>query len=77
MDIQFIYNILIPAVLVMCGWFLRELWTAVQELKEDLSDLKDTLPNTYLRRDDFIDRWNEVMQLLHRIEDKLDRKADR
>lgn len=70
-------NFILPTTCAVLGWFCRELWTAVQELKTDLSKLREELPTNYVLKNDFNDRWNEVLKSLHRIEDKLDNKADR
>ena len=77
MNPQDIFNILVPLVCTVLGWFCRELWNAVQELKEDLSTLRAELPKDYVSKDDFNDRWYEVLKALHRIEDKLDQKVDK
>jgi hypothetical protein len=77
MDLQSIINLVLPATCAVLGWFCRELWTAVQELKSDLAKLREELPTHYVSKDDFNDRWNEVLKALHRIEDKLDKKVDR
>ena len=76
MNLQDIFNILIPIVCTALGWFCRELWTAVQELKSDLASLREQLPTHYVTKDDFTDRWNEVLKALHRLEDKLDRVVE-
>lgn len=77
MELQAIINFLLPAVCGVLGWFCRELWTAVQELKDDLAKLRAELPTHYVSKDDFNDRWYEVLKALHRIEDKLDQKVDK
>jgi hypothetical protein len=76
-ELQAIINFLLPAVCGVLGWFCRELWTAVQELKDDLAKLRAELPTHYVSKDDFNDRWYEVLKALHRIEDKLDQKVDK
>ena len=76
-NMQDIFNILIPIICTVLGWFCRELWTAVQELKTDLASLREQLPSHYVTKDDFNDRWYEVLKALHRIEDKLDKKVDK
>ena len=48
------------------------LWSAVQQLKDDLSDLRAHISDNYLRKDDFSTRWEEVLKAIHRVEDKLD-----
>ena len=77
MDLQFIINVVLPIILVAIGWFCKELWTAVQALKEDLSDLRTHLATNYLHKDDFTSRWDEVLKAVHRIEDKLDRITEK
>jgi len=44
----------------------------VQELKDDLHSLKSYVSDNYVKKDDFADRWEEVLKAVHRIEDKLD-----
>ena len=77
MNLQDVFNIFIPIICAVLGWFCRELWTAVQELKSDLAKLREELPTHYVTKDDFNDRWYEVLKALHRIEDKLDKKVDK
>ena len=75
MDLQTFINFILPTVCGILGWFCRELWTAVQELKDDLAKLREELPQHYVSKQDFQDRWYEVLKSLHRIEDKLDQKV--
>ena len=77
MNPQDLFNTLIPIVCAVLGWFCRELWTAVQDLKADLATLREQLPTHYVSKDDFNDRFYEVLKSLHRIEDKLDSKVDK
>ena len=77
MDLQFIINTILPLICVVIGWFCKELWTAVQSLKNDLSDLRNHLADNYMRKDDFSSRWEEVLKAVHRIEDKLDAMRDK
>lgn len=77
MDLQTFINFILPTVCGILGWFCRELWTAVQELKEDLAKLRAELPTNFVSKNDFNDRWYEVLKALHRIEDKLDQKVDK
>ena len=76
MNLQDIFNTFIPIVCAVLGWFCRELWTAVQELKNDVAKLREDLPSKYVSKDDFNDRWMEVLKSLHRLEDKLDRVVE-
>jgi len=72
MDQQTI-NIIIGTCLTVAGWFARELWTAVQELKNDLGKL----PLTYVTRQDYKDDMRDVKEMLGKIFDRLENKADK
>jgi len=76
MDLQQLFNVFIPIICAVLGWFCRELWTAVQGLKEDVAKLREDLPSKYVSKEDFNDRWNEVLKALHRLEDKMDRVVE-
>lgn len=73
---ELIKAVLGGALLVM-GWFLRQLWDMVKELKNDLGSLKDQINREYVRRDDFKDVKDSIMSALSRIESKLDTKVDK
>ena len=77
MDSQSLINTGLGAVCTVTGWFARELWTAVKELRGDLARLSVELPKTYVTRDDYRSDLKEIRDLLGRIFDKLDGKADR
>jgi len=72
MDQQTI-NLILGACMAVAGWFARELWTAVQELKNDLSKL----PTIYVVRQDYKDDMREVKEMLSKIFDRLENKADK
>ena len=59
------------------GWFARELWSAVNKLKQDLQSLALEINEKYIRKDDFASFRIELLDFMRRIEDKLDRKVDK
>ena len=77
MDGQTIVNIVLATGFSVLGWFARELWTAVKELKIDLSRLREQLPTSYVVKDDYRDDMREIRDMLGKIFDKLDNKQDR
>ena len=77
MDWQHIINLLGGAALASIGWFARQLWDAVQKLKSDMSSLELSISNNYVKKDDFKDGIKELKDMLAKIFDKLDSKADR
>lgn len=77
MDFQNLFNLVAGGVMVVIGWFARELWTAVSELKSDLSNLREELPKMYVTKDDFREDMREIKDMLSKIFDKLDNKVDK
>jgi hypothetical protein len=81
MDLQAIYNIAVGAIVAAIGWFARELWGAVAELRRDVKQIEIDLPSHYLRKDEFREGLMEIKGILNEIFRKLDdlkdKKADK
>ena len=77
MDSQLLFNLVLGSGFTVLGWFARELWTAVKELKADLSKLREELPKSYVTKDDYREDMREVKDMLNKIFDRLDNKADK
>lgn len=77
MDFQTVINIGAGAALAVMGWFARELWGAVKDLRSDLSKLREEIAKDYVSKDDFKESIREVKELLIGIDHKLDRKQDK
>ena len=77
MESQYLINVALGVVSAVFGWLARELWTAVKDLKEDLSDLAVELPKTYVTRDDYRSDLKEIKDMLGKIFDRLEHKADK
>lgn len=77
MEYQDIVNVTIGTVLSVLGWFARQLWDAVQNLKEDMKHLEVDLPTNYARKVDLDARLDKVDGMLNRIYDKLENKVDK
>jgi hypothetical protein len=77
MESQHLINTALGLGFSVLGWFARELWSAVKELKVDLSKLREDLPKTYVAKDDYRDDLNEIKNMLGKIFDKLDNKQDK
>jgi len=77
MNLQEFFNITLPLVFVAIGWFLKELWSAVQSLKIEVHDIRTHLAENYMHKDDFSDRWEEILSSVHRLENKIDRLIEK
>jgi hypothetical protein len=69
---------------LLLGFLLNALWQAVKDLQKADTILADkvaavdkVVAGDYVRRDEFNDMHKALFQKLDRIEDKVDRKADR
>lgn len=76
-EYQNLINIAAGAAFSALGWFARELWSAVNDLKGDLAKLREELPKTYVTREDFKTDVRDIKDMLSKIFDKLDHKADK
>ena len=74
---QQLLNILFGAALTVAGWFARELWGAVKDLRKDLHDIEIDLPKSYVSKLDLDKRMDHIETMFQRIYDKLDGKADK
>ncbi len=77
MDHQTIINLAGGATLTALGWFARQLWEAVQELRRDVHQIEVDLPRNYVRKDEFTDTMKRIESIVERIFDKLDGKVDK
>ncbi|NBT60456.1 MAG: hypothetical protein EBT02_01570 [Planctomycetia bacterium] len=77
MDWQLLFNLIGTAIMATIGWFARQLWDSVKELKEDIKNIQVDLPTNYMRKVDIDAQFNKLELSLQRILDKLDQKADK
>jgi hypothetical protein len=77
MDTQSIMNFISVSAIAVGGWFAREIWGAVKELRKDLHAIETDLPKTYVSKFDMDKRMDHIEAMFQRIYDKLDGKADK
>ena len=77
MDAQTVVNLVGGAILVAVGWWCKEIWDSVKSLKEDIRAIEVDLPKNYVSKLDIDSRLDKIDQVLERIFDKLDGKADK
>jgi hypothetical protein len=84
MDWQNLINIAGGAALAVVGWFARQLWDSVKELKADIGNLRLHVSETYVKKTE-IDtlksemdkRFDRVEQMIAKLYDKIDGKVDK
>ena len=77
LNLDQIFQVSLMAAMAVSGWFMRMLWSVSQSLKEDLSNLRVSLPKDYIRREDYREDLARIHELLEKIYDKLDKKVDK
>jgi hypothetical protein len=77
MEPQSLLNIVSIAAIASGGWFAREIWGAVKELRKDLHEIEVDLPKSYVSKLDMDKRMDHIEDMFKRIYDKLDGKADK
>ena len=77
MDMQTLMNLIGTVAIGAGGWFAREIWGAVKELRRDLHQIEVDLPKTYVSKFDMDKRMDHIEVMFQRIYDKLDGKADK
>ena len=59
------------------GWWCREIWDSVKRLKDSLQAIEVDLAKNYATKQDINSRLDKIDQVLERIFDRLDGKADK
>ena len=77
MDTQSLINMAGGAALTALGWFAREVWGAVNELRRDLHQIEVDMPKEYVQKIDLDKRMTHIEDMFQRIYDKLDTKVSR
>lgn len=84
MDLQTVINALLASGSAIGAWLARELWSAtkvqsaeIHNVRKELSDLKEEIARNRVHREDFREAMREVKEMLNRIIEKLERKADK
>jgi hypothetical protein len=77
MELQTLINVGGGVILAGIGWWARMIWESVQRLKDDLHEIEVDLPKSYVTKDDFNQTMKHIENMVQRIYDKLDNKADK
>lgn len=76
-EFQAIINLAAGTSIAAMGWFARQLWDAVKELKTDLSKLREEIAKDYVPKNEFRELAKDLREMLREISNKLDNKADK
>ncbi len=73
MDYQVLFNIAVAIAGFFGGWTLNRIYIAIDRLDGDVRNM----PHNYISKDDYKADIREMRDLLGKIFDKLDNKADK
>lgn len=73
MDYQVLFNIAVAVAGFFGGWTLNRIYQAIDRLDQDVRQM----PTQYVSRDDYRNDIKDIRDILGKIFDKLDNKADR
>ncbi len=65
------------AAMGVMGWFLRQLWEATRELKNDIANLRQELPRQFVLREDYRADILEIKSMLREVREAVAHKADK
>jgi len=73
MDYQILFNIAVAIAGFFGGWTLNRIYIAIDRLDNDVR----SMPHDYVSRDDYKADIRDIRDMLGKIFDKLDNKADK
>jgi hypothetical protein len=73
MDYQILFNIAVAIAGFFGGWTLNRIYIAIDRLDNDVR----SMPHDYVSRDDYKADIRDIREMLGKIFDKLDNKADK
>jgi hypothetical protein len=80
-EYQHALNLLVGIVLAAGGWFAREVWVAMKDLRASVHKIEVEVPKGYVAKGEFIDIIKELRTDINRgfdrLHDKIDGKEDK
>jgi len=73
MDYQILFNIAVAIAGFFGGWTLNRIYIAIDRLDGDVRNM----PHNYISKDDYKTDIRDIRDMLGKIFDKLDNKADK
>lgn len=71
------FQLLLAVAVSVAGWFLRSLHEDHKKLGEKFTDHQKDVMRDFVRRDDYHNDIRDIRQMLDKIFNRLDEKADK
>ena len=62
---------------LIVGFFIKTIWDRISILSKRVDSWATLLPETYVRRDDYREDIRDIKEMLGKIFDRLEMKADK
>ena len=62
---------------MLVGFFIKTIWDRITALSQRVESWASLLPETYVRRDDYREDIRDIKDMLAKIFDRLETKADK
>ena len=72
-----LWSLLITIFMSGLSWLVNRIFKMIDDLRKEDEVIKSEINNKYVRRDDYLNFQNQIIDFLRRIEDKIDRKQDK
>ena len=84
MDWQNVINVGVGLIFAIGGWFCRQLWDSVKELKNDIANIRLHVSESYVKKSevdsfkqDMDKRFDRIELLFDKMFERLDNKVDK
>lgn len=77
MDFQYLFEGAATFISIAFGWILKTLWTANKELTSKVQAIELLVAGQYVNKMEFREFSEVLMRKLDRIEERVERKADK
>ena len=71
MELHQILQYFIYTAMAVGGWFMKALWNAVTDLRDDLHKLKEDLGKNYMPRDEIRDLHEQILRSVENLHNEL------
>jgi hypothetical protein len=72
-----LWSLLITVFMSGLSWLVNRIFKMIDDLRKEDEIIKNEINNKYVRRDDYMNFQNQIIDFLRRIEDKIDKKQDK
>jgi hypothetical protein len=63
--------------MLVAGWFLKSMWSAIGQLRKDLAELQLAISENYVKKSDLDHKFDLIMAELREMRDIIRGKVDK